>query len=177
MEISKELLPGLYLGNCRSVADHRGEFCKIYNKELFKELGLSFNIFEEFFTTSHAGVIRGMHFTLPPIAQDKLVFCVKGAVVDVMLDLRAGSNYGKFVSVSLDSMRGEFLMIPKGVAHGFKCVENDSVVLYMTNGNYDLSLDSGVHYDSFGFNWGIDSPIVSERDLNLVNFKEFVTPF
>lgn len=177
MEISKELMPGLYFGNCRSVTDVRGEFCKIYNKDVFKELGLNFNIYEEFFTTSRAGVIRGMHFTLPPIAQDKLVFCVKGAVIDVMLDLRTGSNYGKFVSVSLESRKGEFLLIPKGVAHGFKCVESDSIVLYMTNSNYDSSLDSGIHYDSFGFDWNIKSAIVSERDLNLVNFKDFVTPF
>ena len=95
MELLKELLPSCFLLQPNRVADQRGYFVKTYHEESCKALGISLEIREEFYSVSHKGVIRGMHFQFPPHEHDKLVYCTRGAVRDVLLDLRKGEGIGQ----------------------------------------------------------------------------------
>jgi dTDP-4-dehydrorhamnose 3,5-epimerase len=177
MHSFERIFPNCYLIKNQILIDARGGFCKKFTRKVFDEIGFDFNISEEFYTTSFKDVIRGMHFTIPPFAQSKIVYCVNGLVLDVLLDLRPGSNYGKFKEIVLDSRRPSLLIIPIGVAHGFKSMSDNSILVYKTDCEYHVDFDSGIRYDSFGYDWGLSSPVISERDSNLLEYKDFKTPF
>ena len=158
--------------------DERGEFVKVFQAELFAGLGIQFAPAEEFFSESKRGVIRGMHFQLPPFDHDKLVYCIEGSVLDVVLDMRRSSpDFGKAKSVELSSDNRRVLFIPRGVAHGFLATAERCVMVYLTSTVHSPSHDSGVRWNSFGFDWGIDQPIVSERDASLPLFSLDSSPF
>jgi dTDP-4-dehydrorhamnose 3,5-epimerase len=173
----KEFFPNTFLVENNFFDDSRGRFCKKLTKNLLESIGFKFDLFEEFYTKSFNGVIRGMHFTLPPYDQTKIVYCISGSVMDVILDLRPGANYGNFQKFILDSAKPSLLIIPKGVAHGFKSLSDDSILVYKTDSEYNLNFDSGLYYNSFGCDWGIEDPVISERDQGLIKFEDFVSPF
>ena len=101
-------------------SDERGSFVKTYNEALFKNLGIGFRPREEFFSISHRNVIRGMHFQLPPADHAKVVYCLTGSILDVVLDLRTGGRtYGKWWTRELNDVSRELVHIPLGCAHGF----------------------------------------------------------
>lgn len=180
MEIQKELLPGAYLLDVRRMADARGTFVKIYNETAFAKTSLPFDfggVREEYYSSSRRNVIRGMHFQVPPHDHEKIVCCMVGAVLDVLLDLRPGEGYGRAVSTVLSGDKPEILLIPKGVAHGFKSLQDNSIVLYKVTTEYAPQHDCGVRYDSFGFDWGNDAPVVSDRDLTHPKLSDFASPF
>jgi len=158
--------------------DQRGAFIKTFHKKIFEDNGLESDFRESFFSISRKNVIRGMHFQLPPDDHVKLVYCAKGEILDVVVDLRKNSpTYGKFFSINLTENNGKILYIPKGFAHGFKSLTDNSVVVYMTTKEYSPENDTGIRWDSFGFDWGIDNPIMSERDKSFPSLKEFNSPF
>jgi dTDP-4-dehydrorhamnose 3,5-epimerase len=159
--------------------DNRGDFVKTYQAEAFSELGISFTPVEEFFSTSHKGVLRGMHFQLPPHEHDKLVYCVRGRVLDVLLDLRKDSpTYGKSVSAELSRENHHQLYIPRGVAHGFLSMEDESVLVYKTTTVHAPSYDTGIRWDSFGFQWPEGGNfIISTRDQQFPHQQAFNSPF
>lgn len=171
-------LPGVHLLQPKVFTDHRGDFVKTYHAGAFAELGLSFEPVEEFFSTSHKGVLRGMHFQLPPHDHDKLVYCVRGRVLDVLLDMRRKSpTYGKSVSAELSRENHHQFFIPRGIAHGFLSLEDDSVMVYKTSTVHAPSHDAGIRWDSFGFAWPAGaSYIISSRDQQFPALSEFVTP-
>ena len=177
MKIIEELLPGCFLLQPNRFNDHRGKFIKTFHEDLFLDLGLAFDVREEFYSVSHRNVIRGMHFQMPPYAHDKLVFCANGVVLDVLLDLRVGGNYGGMASVKLSAENNHMIFIPKGIAHGFAALTEDALMLYKTSTVYVAEADFGVRWDSFGFEWDIDQPIISERDRLHKMFGEFQSPF
>src|SRR2546423_14015088 len=112
--------PGLALRRPRIFEDARGLFVKTFHADLFRELGISFDPREEFYSTSAKGVLRGMHFQLPPAAHAKLVYCLGGRVLDVVLDMRRSSAaFGRAFSCELDAVRREPLVIPGGLCRGF----------------------------------------------------------
>ncbi len=169
---------GLYIIQHLVFQDSRGLFIKSYNKSTFKELGLSLNIVERYFSVSHKNVIRGMHFQTPPNDHIKLVNVMQGAILDVVLDIRKKSvTYGKFFHVELKSTEGKTIYIPKGFAHGFLAMEDNTVVEYNQTTEYSPNSDDGILYNSFGFNWGIDNAIVSKRDISFISFNQFKTIF
>lgn len=177
MELLKELLPGCFLLQPNRIADQRGYFVKTYHEESCKALGISLEIREEFYSVSHKGVIRGMHFQLPPHAHDKLVYCTRGAVRDVVLDLRKGEGYGRVASAQLSEENSHLVFIPKGVAHGFVALTDQALMLYKTSTVHVPESDCGVRWDSFGFDWGVAQPIMSDRDQQHATFGDFVSPF
>jgi dTDP-4-dehydrorhamnose 3,5-epimerase len=144
--------------------DQRGVFVKTYNHVAWEKFGVHFEMREEFYSSSRQNVIRGMHFQVPPYAHDKVVYCLTGSVLDVLLDLRPGANYGRAVSVTLSSENGQILFIPAGVAHGFKALRDDSLLVYKTSTVHVPDCDQAIRWNSFGFDWGTDQPILSERD-------------
>jgi dTDP-4-dehydrorhamnose 3,5-epimerase len=178
MKVLKTNLEGLFLIQSNVFKDQRGIFVKTFHKESFEENGLETVFRESFFSISKKNVIRGMHFQLPPDDHVKLVYCTYGKVLDVVVDIRNNSQtYGKSFSVELTEDNGNILYIPKGFAHGFKSLTDNSVVVYLTTKEYSPENDTGIRWDSFGFNWQVDNPILSERDKNFLPLSEFRSPF
>jgi dTDP-4-dehydrorhamnose 3,5-epimerase len=178
MNILNEPLPGVFLLQPTIFSDERGHFIKSYHQEIFMELGISFEAREEFFSISRKGVIRGMHFQLPPEDHGKLVYCIAGSVLDVLLDLRSSQgNYGAVGSALLSAENRLALYIPPGIAHGFASLEENSTMIYKTSSVHSPAHDAGIHWNSFGFDWGISQPIVSKRDREHPSFADFVTSF
>lgn len=177
MKISREILPGALLIDLAQFEDARGAFVKTFLYSKFQELGLPTEFKEEFFSTSNAGVIRGMHFQLPPHDHVKLVQCLAGRVLDVLVDLRKGDGYGRVASVELDAAKPALLFIPKGIAHGFCALEQGSMMMYKTSTEHQPSHDRGIRWDSFGFQWPVDAPIVSDRDRAHPALADFESPF
>ena len=169
---------GLYIIENDFLEDNRGGFKKIYNVDIFKKSGIDFSIEEQFFTFSKKDVIRAMHFQLPPFEHIKLISVLKGNILDVVLDLRKNSKtYLKYKDFSLSEKNNKSLLIPIGFAHGYKCIENNTIVSYITNKVFNQNYDNGIKYDSFGFDWGLNSPIISDKDKNLINLNKFNSPF
>lgn len=174
----KQLLPGCFLINPQWSKDSRGEFIKTFQNSEYQSLGINFDIHEEFYSVSQANVIRGMHFQMPPHDHEKMVYCTSGAVLDVLLDLRK-ENYGKVACAEISKNNRHIIYIPRGVAHGFLSLEDNTVMIYKTSTEHVPTHDRGIKWDSFGFNWKLTAtPILSNRDRDgLVNFDTFISPF
>jgi dTDP-4-dehydrorhamnose 3,5-epimerase len=177
MQVSQEVLPGATLIRLHRHQDDRGLFVKTFSRSWFAQQGLQVELQEEFYSTSHRDVIRGMHFQLPPHDHAKVVSCLVGAVDDVLLDLRTGSGYGRAVRVRLSADEPAVLLIPKGIAHGFRSLTDNSLMLYKTSTEHAPSADAGIRWDSFGMDWGCDQPVMSARDRQHPALADFSSPF
>lgn len=177
MQFTEELLPGTWLVRLKRFEDMRGSFIKTYAHSVFQAAGTPFETVEEFYSVSKKDVVRGMHFQVPPHDHIKLVYCPVGSVLDVLLDLRPGVDYGRSVSVVLSEAEPAALVIPKGIAHGFRSLQDGSLMVYKTSTEHTPSHDAGIRWDSFGHDWGIDTPIISDRDQQHPSFADFDTPF
>jgi len=152
--------------------DERGVFFKPFHAGQLKALGIDFEIRESICSVSSKNVVRGMHFQTEPHAQAKLVYCPYGAILDVILDLRKGSpSYGKHFAAELSAQNGHSLFIPEGFAHGFLALTEGAVTSYLLNKEHQPEADTGILWNSFGFEWPVENPIVSERDRGFINLK------
>lgn len=180
MKIVQELMDGIKVIKPFVFEDDRGNFVKPYHQDQLAELGINFDLREEFFSTSSAGVLRGMHFQVPPHAHQKLIYCITGSVIDVLLDLRKGSpHYGQAVSLELSAKNRHVVYVPVGFAHGFYSLEDNSCLVYKTDAVHAPEYDCGILWNSFGFDWPCDSQgaIISDRDKDHEVFTEFTSPF
>ncbi|MBU3558356.1 dTDP-4-dehydrorhamnose 3,5-epimerase family protein [Polynucleobacter sp. Nonnen-W13] len=178
MQIISELLPQAYLIESSAIVDNRGMFVKTYSRFDFENKKINLEIKEEYYSCSKKNVVRGMHFQVPPYDHIKQVYCVAGRVKDVLVDLRAGSNYGKTVSVELSENLPYLLSIPSGVAHGFKGLDSNNIMVYRVSEEYSAQHDFGVRWDSIDFDWGdSDSITVSERDRGHPALSQYKSPF
>jgi dTDP-4-dehydrorhamnose 3,5-epimerase/CDP-3, 6-dideoxy-D-glycero-D-glycero-4-hexulose-5-epimerase len=174
MTIEPTVLKGVFIINNFNATDDRGLFVKTFNKNTFLGLHLDFEIRESYFSSSKKNVIRGMHFQLPPHDHEKLVFVPKGAIIDVVVDLRKKSpTYKKHISVELSETNRKSIFIPKGLAHGFKSVEDDTITVYNVATEYNPTTDAGIYFNSFGFDWNLENPIISKRDLEFESLESF----
>jgi len=156
--------------------DHRGVFIKTFSEHAFRELGLSTNFKEATYSISKKGVIRGCHYQQYPYGHAKLVNVVEGEILDVIVGIGGKMNTrnrGKIFSIILSKQNNRSLYIPDGYAHGFLCLSDYAIVSYQTTSVYNVENDTGVRYDSFGFNWPIENPVLSEKDRNLKRFNDF----
>lgn len=178
MKLQGTEIPGCYEIEFISREDARGSLVKTFHATAFRELGLESGFSEGFYSVSHRNVLRGMHFQLPPADGAKLVYCLLGSILDVALDLRVGSpSYGRFAVFNLASEKATAAYIPRGVAHGFYSPKGPSIVVYQVSSEYDAKLDTGVLWSSFGFDWPVLNPVISERDSNFVRLGDFASPF
>lgn len=178
MKITELEIKGIYLIECFFHEDERGKFIKTFNFELFKNNEIDdLNFREIYYSVSKKNTIRGMHFQTPPFDHSKLVYLTNGTVDDVVLDLRKNEgSYGKFLKIELNAFK-EALYIPSGCAHGFKALQDETVMVYNQTSEYNSSADSGILYSSFGYNWDVDKPIISKRDYAFQPFDLFTSPF
>jgi len=178
MTITETFISDLYLISYPGFHDNRGEFIKTIHSGTFENAGLDYEFKESYYSVSHKDVIRGMHFQIPPDDHCKLVHVLTGSILDIVLDIRTSSpTFGKYFQIELNSEKKEALYIGKGLAHGFLSLINDTIVEYHTTTPHSVLNEKGIHYNSFGFKWEIDRPVLSERDLNQPLFLEFKNPF
>ena len=171
-------IDGVYIIQHDNFKDNRGVFVKTYNLSTFAMLDLDLEIKERYFSISHKNVIRGMHFQIPPKDHVKLVSIIHGSILDVVLDIRTASpTYGQCYSFRIKAEEWKTIYIPEGFAHGFKALQDNTIVEYNQTTEYDPICDDGILFDSFGFDWNIENPITSKRDLGFVPFLNFRSPF
>lgn len=149
--------------------DSRGWFTEVYSKVKFDNLGIDIQFVQDNHSFSaQQGTLRGLHFQNEPKAQTKLVRCTKGKILDVAVDLRKGSStYKKWVGVELSEENKKQLLIPKGFAHGFLTLTDNVEVQYKVDEYFSPNHDRSIKFDDLEINidWGIDSPILSAKDL------------
>lgn len=169
---------GLKIIKTTDFHDDRGCFRKLFSADEYVSSGLESDFRELYYSVNKKDVIRGMHFQTPPSDHVKVVYVVSGSIIDVILDLRKkSSTYGTYFTVKLTGDDPSFVYIPKGFAHGFKSLEDGSVVHYAQTSCYDKNHDCGIRYDSFGYDWKIERPIISERDKAHPAFSNYSSPF
>jgi dTDP-4-dehydrorhamnose 3,5-epimerase len=178
MQIEPLPLQGAKLITLNSSCDNRGPFVKTFHNTDFLASGIDFTLRESYFSFSKKDVIRGMHFQLPPYDHSKIVFCPKGAILDVILDLRKDAlTYGKHHAQVLSDENHYAYFIPEGFAHGFKALTDDAMTYYLVSSEYSKPHDTGLLYDSIGADWEVACPIISARDLSFKTLAEFDSPF
>lgn len=171
-------LPGCYVARPHVHSDERGLFIKTYHAIGFRRAPFRVPFEEEYVTTSHKGVLRGLHLQIPPKALDKVVLCVHGVVLDAVLDVRRNSpKYGRHILREMRGDRGDAIFVPKGCAHGFYTLSETAVLVYKTSVVHDPACDKGIHWASAGIDWPDANPMVSVRDRELPSFAVFRSPF
>jgi dTDP-4-dehydrorhamnose 3,5-epimerase len=160
--------------------DDRGFFAEVYRSSSFEDAGIVAPFVQDNVVRSQQGVLRGLHYQLPPSAQGKLVGVTNGRIFDVAVDLRRGGpSYGKWVSRTLDVETGEMLWIPPGFAHGYVVLSDTADVTYKVTAEYAPELDRGIRWDdpTLGIQWPVEDPILSDRDRRQVTFAKAENPF
>ncbi len=178
MELINTPLKGLYILQTINHQDIRGGFQKLFNFDVFWKNCLAVEFKEIYYSVNKKGVLRGMHFQNPPHDHEKLVYVSNGSILDVVLDIRKNSeSYGKYFTIHLDAKSGKYVYIPKGFAHGFLSLEDDTIVNYAQTSCYNIEYDCGVDAMSFGMDWRVKEPIRSGRDLTFPSFEVFKSEF
>ena len=178
MTIFETSIEGLYVLHTDNFKDNRGSFMKLFNRDFFAEHGLATDFCEFYYSVNKKNVVRGMHFQTPPADHVKLVYVSKGRILDAVVDIRKDTaTYGQVFTCEMAADKGEYLYIPKGLAHGFVSLEDDTIVNYAQTSCYDREHDCGIDSMSVGIDWGVDEPIRSGRDLTFPAFKDFNSPF
>ncbi len=171
-------LPGVFRVESSLHTDARGSFAKLAQADVFAERGITIPAAEQFVTVSARHVIRGLHFQLPPHAHAKLVTCLAGEVLDVVVDLRRASPcFGQTISLHLRGSARDGVYIPVGCAHGFCALTDHAMLLYSTGTVHALSCDAGIRWDSAGIIWPVAAPSLSPRDAALPSIANFDNPF
>ncbi len=170
MIFKKTKIEGLYIIEPELKVDERGYFTRIFCQEELVKTGLSFNVAQiNQSLTKKKGTIRGMHFQKPPKAEDKIVQCLKGAIYDVVIDLRPDSStYSQWVAEELSGQNKKMFFIPKGFAHGFQALVDNCEVQYFVSEFYSPEYARGIRWNDSRFNiqWPIKNPILSKKDKN-----------
>jgi dTDP-4-dehydrorhamnose 3,5-epimerase len=181
MEIRPLRLDGTYEIRLKPACDDRGYFMRAYDADIFRGQGLATAWVQESQSAStRRGVLRGLHFQKPPHTETKLVRVVAGSVLDVFVDLRRSSpTYGQWDSLELDAGNMNCVYIPKGFAHGYCTLSDETIVLYKVDSSYAPDFEGGVCWDdeTLAISWPVERPIVSPKDSRLPHLREFTTPF
>ena len=177
MEVIKTPIQDLLIIKPKVFGDHRGFFMESYNKKTWSEAGLNYDFVQDNRSFSKKGTLRGLHMQTGDAAQSKLVTCLSGKVLDVVVDLRDGSStYGKSFSIELCSEKKNQLLIPRGFAHGFLVLTETAEFFYKCDNFYNPAMETGIIYNDpdLAIDWGMDESelILSEKDLKLPKLKD-----
>ena len=181
MTLEKLHIEGLIVLHPKRFSDSRGYFCETYNAVKYAELlGEDVHFVQDNISVSKKNVLRGLHFQSPPAAQGKLVSVLQGKVIDVAVDLRKNSEtYGQHVALEISVESGIQFYIPPGFAHGFATLEENTIFSYKCTQLYSPQNEVTVMWNDpkLAIDWGLDNPIVSEKDALGVDFTTFASPF
>ena len=183
MQMTETALPGVMKLEPRRFGDGRGWFAESWSARRMDEAGLSFDWVQDNHSFSaEQGTVRGLHYQSPPMAQTKLVRVVRGAVLDVAVDVRKGSpTYGRWVAEELTEENGAQLLVPKGFLHGFVTLTSNVDVLYKVDAFYAPDCDGGVRFDDpdLAIDWQIDpaKAVLSDKDAKAPRFADWDSPF
>lgn len=181
MEVRETAFPGLKLIEPKVFRDERGFFLESYSQSAFAAKGLPVDFVQD----NHAcslprGVLRGFHFQVPPLSQAKLVWVVRGMVLDVAVDLRRGSpTFGKCFAVEISAENFLRLFIPKGFGHAYLTLTPAAEFLYKVDAPYSQALEGGIAWNDPDLNvaWPITAPLLSAKDQGLPRLRDFESPF
>jgi dTDP-4-dehydrorhamnose 3,5-epimerase len=181
MRINPLKLKGTYEIILERIGDARGFFMRFYDRQIFAENDLQIIWEQESLSFNQArDTVRGLHFQNPSFAETKLVRVVQGAIWDVFVDLRKDSEtYGKWDAIELSAENNRAVYIPKGFAHGFRVLAENTMVEYKIDVPYRADLSGGIRWndETLGVDWKVENPIISERDGKLQFFADFDSPF
>lgn len=178
MDINSTSIKGVFKIIYDNPHDERGESGKFFCQEILKEVNVDFKINDLFYSKSRKDTIRGMHFQTYPFEQQKLVYVTQGEIIDVVIDLRKDSDtFKKYEIFNLNKDKNEVIFIPQGCAHGFKSICDNSIVIYAISGQYNKLHDTGIRWNSFGYDWGSSECIISKRDKQLPSIEEYCNTF
>ncbi|MBL7889493.1 MAG: dTDP-4-dehydrorhamnose 3,5-epimerase [Bacteroidia bacterium] len=180
MEITKTPIEGLLIIQPKVFEDDRGHFFESYNKSDFITNGINVDFVQDNQSLSQAGVLRGLHFQNPPFAQGKLVRVIKGAVLDIAVDIRKNSKtYGEHFSIILNEQNKTQFWIPEGFAHGFLTLENNTIFSYKCTNYYNKASEGCILWNDpvLNINWDIKNPVLSEKDKVGEAFNKFKSQF
>jgi dTDP-4-dehydrorhamnose 3,5-epimerase len=180
MQIEKNHIDGLRVIKPDVFDDPRGYFFESYNIEKFRQLGIDVLFLQDNESKSGKGVLRGLHFQVPPYEQGKLVRVIRGAVLDVAVDLRKSSpTYGQWASIELSEKNKWMYWIPAGFAHGFLTLEENTVFFYKCTRVYHKEAERSIAWNDpdLKIGWGTETPLVSDKDNTAGSFRDFISPF
>lgn len=181
MEVIETKIKDLFILQPKVFEDERGYFYESFNKEKFNDLtGTNYDFVQDNQSLSQKGILRGLHFQNPPFEQGKLVRVIKGAVLDVAVDIRKNSpTYGEYVLAELTEENKTMFWIPPGFAHGFLSLKDNTIFSYKCTGYYNKASEGSLIWNDpdLKINWGIDNPLVSEKDNIAPRFKGFKSQF
>ena len=178
MIFTRTKIPDVVIVEPKVHGDHRGYFVETYRQDKLEEfLGYRVNFCQDNESKSKRGVLRGLHYQLPPFAQTKLVRVIRGSVLDVAVDIRRGSpTFGRYVAVELSSENKRQLFIPRGFAHGFLVLEEDTIFAYKVDSYYAPECDRGIAYDDpqIGIEWPLpkEELLLSDKDTRQPKLNE-----
>lgn len=174
-EFKKYEIPGVLLIKPRVFGDSRGFFLETYKQSEFEAAGITERFVQDNHSLSTRGVLRGLHFQLEPKAQGKLVYCVRGSIFDVAVDVRRNSpDFGKWISAELTSENHHMLYVPPGFAHGFMVLSEMAEITYKCTEEYSPAHDGGIIWNDPHINvkWPDGEKLLSEKDMNLPKLSE-----
>lgn len=180
MEVTNIFIDGPLVLQPKVFYDERGYFYESYNKDAFAKAGITVDFVQDNQSLSQKGAVRGLHFQAPPFEQGKLVRVIKGAVYDVIVDVRKNSpTYGKHYGIELTEKNFTMFWIPAGFAHGFATLEDNTIFSYKCTNVYHKLSEGGLLWNdaNLGIDWEVSNPIVSEKDKLLPTFDNFISPF
>ena len=184
MDIKERRLKGVFEITLEPHMDERGFFMRTFDRKLFKDAGIK----QEWVQENHArsdkkNIIRGLHFQLPPYSETKMVRCVFGEILDVFVDLRKDSEtFGQWDSIELSAENKKMILIPRGFAHGYRTLTDESEALYKVDNYYNPDSECGILWNDIDLNidWKIDKDddkFLSEKDKKNISFKEFMNKY
>lgn len=178
IQLKPSNITGCYELQPNIMEDVRGRFVKVFHEPFYASLGLKTHFSEEYYSVSHKNVVRGLHFQLPPMDHVKLVYCVAGEVLDVVVDIRKDSpTYGQFEMFQLSAAKANAVYIPKGLAHGFCATSETAIMVYKVGTVYSPEHDAGILWNSVGIPWPTSTAVLSERDKIFPRLDQFESPF
>jgi dTDP-4-dehydrorhamnose 3,5-epimerase len=180
MKITTTPIPDLLIIEPNVFHDDRGYFFESYNESKFIDLGFTTQFKQDNISRSTKNVLRGLHFQKPPYSQGKLVQVLQGSVLDVAVDIRTNSKtFGQHFKIELSEKNNKLFYIPPGFAHGFLTLEDNTIFSYKCTNVYNKDSEDGLLWNDeiIGIDWGTNEPLLSEKDVDYVDFKSFTSPF
>ena len=180
MKITESKINGILIIELDIFKDSRGYFAETFSLKRYKDFGINLDFVQDNISVSKKGTLRGLHYQVPPKAQAKLCHVISGRVIDVAVDLRFGSpTFGQHLALELSEANHTQVFIPAGFAHGFTVLSDEAVFQYKCSDFYSKEYERAIRFDDpdLKINWGIENPIVSDKDRSAKYFREIEKDF